>query len=128
MKSLLFALLVLASLFTAGCETTGQSAMLGAGLGAAVAAATGNDALGGAAIGAASGALIGHVAKHERERAYEDGYYEGRHGRGYPVGHRTEHRGFVVSPYEPHNVIDVRGIPRGERVEDPSCGRIFIKP
>lgn len=128
MKSFLSILLASACLFLAGCETTGQSAMLGAGLGAAVAAATGNDALGGAAIGAASGALIGHVAKHERERAYEEGYYEGRRGRGYPVGRRTEHRGFVVSPYAPNNIIDVRGIPRGERVEDPSCGRIFINP
>ncbi len=103
--------------------------MLGAGLGAGIAALTGNDPLGGAAIGAASGFLAGKVVKHERQRSYEDGYYDGRYGRrDYPIARRSADRGFVVSPYSPHHVIDVRGIPRGARVQDPSCGRIFINP
>jgi hypothetical protein len=121
--------LALTCIVTAGCETTGQTALLGAGLGAGIAAATGHDALRGAAIGAASGAVVGHVAKNQRERAYEEGYYEGRYGRkDYPIARRTENRGFVISPYSPHHVIDVRGIPRGAKVQDPSNGRIFINP
>ena len=127
----LFTALALISLISAGCETTGQTALLGAGVGAGLAAATGHDALRGAAIGAASGAVIGHVAKRSRERAYEEGYYEGRYDRDddrYPIGRRTENRGFVVSPYSPHHVIDVRGIPRGAKVQDPSNGQVFINP
>ena len=120
-------------LATAGCETTGQNTMLGAGVGAAIAAATGHSALRGAAIGAGSGFVVGKVLKHERRRAYEEGYYEGHSGdrydsRDYPMGRRARERGFVYSPYPPHHVIDVRGIPRGERVLDPSCNRIFINP
>jgi hypothetical protein len=36
--------------------------------------------------------------------------------------------GLVVSPYPPHNLVDVRGIPPGARVRDPSTGGIFIRP
>jgi hypothetical protein len=114
-----------------GCETTGQTTMLGAGIGAASAALTGHSALRGAAIGAGSGFVLGKIVKHERERAYEDGYYEGRYaGRagGYPVARRTGTRGIVISPYAPYNQIDVRGIPSGARVKDPSTNRIFINP
>lgn len=128
MKRFLIPALALTCLVTAGCETTGQTAMLGAGLGAGIAAATGNDALRGAAIGAASGAVVGHVAKHQRERAYEEGYYEGRSDRGYPMGRRSTQRGFVYSPFGEHRLIDVRGIPHGAKVQDPSTGRIFINP
>lgn len=123
----------LTSLAIAGCETTGQTTMLGAGVGAAVAAATGHSALRGAAIGAGSGFVVGKLLKHERRRAYEDGYYDrdyydgGRRG-GYPVARRSGQRGIVVSPYRPHNLIDVRGYPRGARVLDPSTNRVFINP
>lgn len=79
--------------------------------------------------------MVGHVAKRQRERAYEEGYYEGSYERDddrdydrYPVGRRTQNRGFVVSPYAPNHVIDVRGIPRGAKVQDPSNGRVFINP
>ena len=34
----------------------------------------------------------------------------------------------VISPYYPYSRIDVRGIPRGAKVEDPSTHRIFINP
>ena len=125
-----------------GCETTGQSALAGAATGAAIGGllhGRGSDALAGAAIGAAGGALIGHVAKQERERAYGDGYYDGRGNRGdreyrgyerssYPVGRRTGRYDLVRSPYSPGNLIDVSGIPRGAKVVDPSCDRIFINP
>lgn len=129
MKRILPLILALISISFTGCESTGQTTMLGAGIGAATAAATGHDALRGAAIGAASGAVLGKIVKHERQRAYEQGYYEGRTGDGgYPIGRRTDNRGFVVSPYPPNHVIDVRGIPRGAKVQDPSNGRIFINP
>ena len=121
-----------------GCETTGQSALAGAATGAAIGGllhGRGDQALAGAAIGAASGALIGHVAKQQRERAYDEGYYEGSGNRGgryygehYPVGTRTGRYGLVRSPFSPGNLIDVSGIPRGAKVVDPSCDRIFINP
>lgn len=125
-----------------GCETTGQSALAGAATGAAIGGllhGSGSDALAGAAIGAASGALIGHVAKEQRERAYEEGYADSRGYRGdrgyrsyerssYPVGSRTGRYDLVRSPYSPGNLIDVSGIPRGAKVVDPSCDRIFINP
>ncbi|MDQ3621465.1 MAG: glycine zipper domain-containing protein [Verrucomicrobiota bacterium] len=111
------------------CETPGQTALLGAGTGAAIGAASGH-ALRGAAIGAGAGYLVGRVVRHDRERAYRAGYedrgYESE--RRYPVARRSGRYGFVESPYPPYNLIDVRGIPRGERVVDPSTGRIFTNP
>ena len=135
--------LALVGAFTfTGCETTGQSALAGAATGAAIGGllhGRGSDALAGAAIGAAGGALLGHVAKEERERSYDEGYYEGSGRRGsryresysesrYPVGYRTGRYGLVRSPYGAGNLIDVSGIPRGAKVVDPSCDRIFINP
>lgn len=133
-----------------GCDTPGESALLGAATGAAIGGSLhgrGDQALVGAAIGAGSGYLIGKAVQHERRRAYEDGYYDGRdyddrdrdrdyrddrYSRDsrdrYPVGRLTGRQGFVVSPYPPYNRIDVRGIPRGAQVEDPSTHRIFINP
>ncbi len=115
-----------------GCETTGQSALAGAATGAAVGGllhGRGDQALAGAAIGAAAGALVGHVAKHQREQSYEEGYAAGGGYRErYPVGRTTGRYGLVRSPYAPGNLIDVSGIPRGAKVVDPSCDRIFINP
>lgn len=136
------------------CETTGDSVLLGAATGAAVgglATGRGRGALAGAAIGAAGGYLVGKAVQHERRRAYSDGYYEGREDRyddgdrhyddrdrqdddrsyredRYPLGRPTNREGFVTSPYHPYNRIDVRGIPRGAQVEDPSTRKIFINP
>ena len=124
-----------------GCETTGQSALAGAATGAAIGGllhGRGSDALAGAAIGAGAGALLGHAAKRERERSYDSGYHDGRgyregsydrsYSRNYPVGSRTGRYGLVRSPYSGRNLIDVSGIPRGAKVIDPSCDRIFINP
>jgi hypothetical protein len=67
--------------------------------------------------------------KRERERAYEEGYYTGSgYQARYPVGRPTSRHGLVRSPYPPGNLIDVHGIPRGAKVVDPSCDRIFINP
>lgn len=140
MKNLIPAVsLALFGAFTfTGCETTGQSALAGAATGAAIGGllhGRGDQALVGAAIGAASGALLGHVAKQQREGAYDEGYYDAagnRSGRSYesryPVGTRTGRYGLVRSPFSPGNLIDVSGIPRGAKVVDPSCDRVFINP
>ena len=58
-----------------------------------------------------------------RDREYRGG------GRGrLPVGRTTGREGFVISPYPPHNRIDVRGIPSGAKVMDPSVHKVFINP
>ncbi len=132
---------LLAALAFSGCETSGQNALLGAATGAAVGGALngrGDQALAGAAIGAAGGYLIGKAVQADRRRAYSDGYYdarEDRDDRGYsrsegrhPYARLTNREGFVSSPYPPYNRIDVRGIPRGAQVVDPSCDRIFLNP
>jgi hypothetical protein len=133
-----------------GCETTGDSVLLGAATGAAVgglATGRGRGALAGAAIGAAGGYLVGKAVQRDRRRAYSEGYYEGREDRyddrddrydrdddrdyreeRYPMGRLTNRDGFVTSPYHPYNRIDVRDIPRGAQVQDPSTGKIFINP
>ncbi len=136
-------LLLLTAFAFSGCETSGQNALLGAATGAAIGGALhgrGDQALAGAAIGAAGGYLIGKAVQQDRRRVYSEGYYEGRGdrydaGRGsyreesrYPAGRFTGRSGFVTSPYPPYNRIDVRGIPSGAQVVDPSCNRIFINP
>ena len=140
-------LLLLAAFAFSGCETSGQNALLGAATGAAIGGALhgrGDQALAGAAIGAAGGYLIGKAVQHDRRRVYSEGYYDGRDDRyyddrrddrsyreddrRYPVGRFTGRAGFVTSPYYPYNRIDVRGIPRGAQVVDPSCDKIFVNP
>lgn len=116
---------LIASFGITGCETPGRTSLLGAGVGAAAAAATGHSPLRGAGIGAGAGYLVGRLAQHERRRYDEEGYYEGR-GR-YPYGRRLG-SSLVRSPHYPYNTIDVRGIPRGAAVVDPSTGRTFINP
>ena len=54
-------------------------------------------------------------------------YYHAPPG-GYPYAERTGTPGYVYSPYGNHNVIDVRGVPPGALVRDPSTGGIFRKP
>jgi hypothetical protein len=142
------------ALALAGCETPGQGAKYGALIGAGVGALSERNiegAAAGAAIGAGAGALLGYLNKKERGSYYdgdryldEPGYYgsdgiyyrDGRPVRrsGYreyssvPYGRRTGRPGFVRSPYRPYHVIDVAGVPRGARVLDPTCERVFINP
>src|SRR5471030_1851415 len=105
MKRYSYALLsftVLGSLQLTSCDTpTGQ----GAGIGAAT----------GAIIGAASGALIGAAVEQDEARRYGPPP-EG----GYPVARFSDTPGLVISPYPPHRLVDVRGIPHGAMVRDPS--------
>ncbi len=112
------------------CETaTGTGALIGAGTGAVIASNTGpyynntGRTLAGAAIGAGAGALIG--AAIDANRAAE---YGPAPSGGYPYARRTDRSGFVYSPYPPNRIVDVRGIPRGSLVRDPSTGGIFRKP
>lgn len=121
---LLCPVLATTSLFTSCESPTATGAVAGAGAGALIANAHGYGRRGiihGAAVGAATGALIGHIIGHSDRR----GYYDGRE---LPYGRLVGRRGYVESPYRPHNLIDVRGIPRGAVVEDPSTGRHFILP
>jgi osmotically inducible lipoprotein OsmB len=111
------------------CETpAGQGAGFGAVTGAAAGALIGGAAAGGrgAAIGAGAGALAGALtgAAIAEDQAR---YYHAPPG-GYPYGQRTGTPGYVYSPYGQHNIIDVRGVPPGALVRDPSTGGIFRRP
>jgi predicted small secreted protein len=109
------------------CDTpTGQGAGWGAVTGAVLCAAVTGDARGaavGALIGAHTGAVIGSTVELD-----ERGYYDGYPRDYYPYARRTDTRGIVQSPYPPHALVDVRGIPHGALVRDSTSGRVFRKP
>jgi hypothetical protein len=46
----------------------------------------------------------------------------------YPTAQRTNQPDQVISPYEPHNVIDVSGFRSGQLARDPSNKKIFRVP
>ena len=123
------AIAAVSALVLNSCETaTGTGALVGAGTGALIAGGGHHghhrgDTIAGAAIGAGVGALIGAAID-----ADERGYYEGREASYYPYGRRIGRPGLLESPYPPHAVVDVRGIPRGSLVRDPATGRPFRKP
>lgn len=117
----------LSALALNSCDTyAGQGAGYGAATGAIVgAAATGTvrGAATGAAIGAGTGALVG-AAISEEEAARYGPAPQG----GYVVAHwAPDRQGFVRSPCS-GAIVDVRGIPRGALVRDPSSGCIFRRP
>src|SRR5205085_9327435 len=105
---------------------TGAGAAYGAAAGAIIGgAATGRTrgAAIGAAAGAATGALIGHAIQEDQARRTAP-----PPPNGYPFARHTGTFGFVQSPYRPYAIVDVRGIPPGELVRDPSSGGIFRNP
>ncbi|HXA09657.1 MAG TPA: glycine zipper domain-containing protein [Chthoniobacterales bacterium] len=112
------------------CETpAGQGAGFGAFSGAATgaligaaASGTGEGAAIGAGAGALAGALLGAAVAEDQAR-----YYHAPPD-GYPYARPTATAGYVYSPYAPHNVIDVRGVPQGALVRDPSTNGIFRRP
>jgi hypothetical protein len=126
-NSAVVAIAALGALALSSCETpTGQGAGIGAATGAIIGAAATGDVEGaaiGAAIGAGTGALIGASIE-----ADERGYYDGHPRSYYPLGRLTETPGLLRSPYPPHALVDVRGVPRGALVRDPATGRIFRRP
>jgi hypothetical protein len=130
MKKKLFAIItpvaLLANLLTSCDSPTGAGAAYGAGAGAIIGgAATGRvrGAAIGAAAGAAAGALIGRAIQEDQAREYGP-VPEG----GYPVARWSGNPGLVISPYPPHRLVDVRGIPHGALVRDPSSGGVFRRP
>jgi predicted small secreted protein len=127
-NNLLFGSLLLLTAFAfSSCDTaTGQGAGWGATAGAVLGAAATGDVRGaavGALIGANTGALIG--ASIDEEEAVR---YGPRPRGGFPYGRRTETAGFYQSPYPPHQIYNLRGIPRGGLVEDSVGGGYFRKP
>ncbi len=118
---------MLAALTLTSCHTpTGQGAGFGAATGAIIGGATTGNVRGaaiGAGIGAAAGALVGAAVEAE------GGYYGGQPVDAYPYGRvGGGGPGVVRSPYPPHGLVDVRGIPRGALVRDPHSGRVFRRP
>lgn len=114
------------------CETaTGTGALVGAGTGALIANSTGphgyyrdntGRTLAGAAIGAGAGALIG-AAIDANQATHYGPVREG----GYPFGRRVG-PGLFESPYPPHQVYNLQGVPRGGLVEDTVGQGYFRKP
>ncbi|MBV9673967.1 MAG: hypothetical protein JO076_14240 [Verrucomicrobia bacterium] len=127
MKIFVFSSFALA-LALSSCDTpVGQGAGYGAAGGAIIGGIAGDsvrNAAIGAGAGAAFGALIGAIVQDSDRQGYAQSAPPG----GYPYGRPTEYRGLVRSPYYPHNLIDVRGIPTGALVIDPSTNRPFVRP
>jgi len=120
------ALLFVSFAFTSCDTATGQGAGWGAATGALLgAAATGNarGAAVGALIGANTGAIIG--ASIDEEQAMR---YGPPPRRGFPYGRRTDAPGFYQSPYPPHQIYNLRGVPHGALVDDEVGGGAFRKP
>ena len=120
---------VLTSLGLTSCGTypgyaTGTGAAVGAASGALIGAGAGGGR--GAAIGLGAGLLAGALvgAAIDSENAK---YYHAPPG-GYPYAQPTGTPGYVYSPFGRHNVIDVRGVPSGALVRDPSTGGVFRRP
>jgi hypothetical protein len=124
-------LLVTAFTMAVGFSACDTPIGAGAGYGAAgggiiggLAGGTVRSAAIGSAAGAGLGALVGAIVQeNDRER-----YYAERPPEGYPYGRPTEYSGIVRSPYYPHNLIDVRGVPHEAMVIDPSTNQVFIRP
>ncbi len=131
-RLLVVAALGLSSISLTSCETaTGTGALIGAGTGALIANNTGphgyyrddgGRTIAGAAIGAGAGALIGAAIDANRAREYGP-----EPSGGYPFARRSGTPGLVISPYPPHRLMDVRRVPRGGLVQDPSGG-LFRRP
>jgi hypothetical protein len=45
-----------------------------------------------------------------------------------PVAEKTDKSGYVKSPFPPHNLIDVTGMPKGSLAKDPTTMKIFRVP
>ena len=144
MKKIAMTMTALGGLGLACCTPyQGQGALIGGAGGALAGALLGDDhqdVIAGAAVGAGLGA--GAAALHEnsvrqRQGAYQGGYQQPprqsspptRSSSGdYPTAQRSTTPGQVISPYPPHNAIDVSGFASGSLVKDPNTGEIFRVP
>lgn len=119
--------LILVTLTLTSCDTaTGQGAGWGAATGAVIgAAATGRweGAATGAAIGAGTGAIVGAAIDADRANRYGP-----RPAGGFPYARRTQTPGYYQSPYPPHQIYNLRGVPHGSIVDDRVGGGYFRKP
>lgn len=134
MKNLAVAALLGMAAFTFNsCETaTGTGALVGAGAGALLGSGGGHhgsyghggnagSTIAGAAIGAGAGALIGAAIDANNATHY------GAPRSDYPYGRRVGN-GMVASPYPPHQLYDLSGVPRGGLVDDAVGRGYFRKP
>lgn len=142
MKKLAIPTMALVALGLVSC--TGyqqQGALIGGLAGAGLGAAFGDDhqdVIAGAAVGAglgAAGAAAHENVVRQRESAYRQPPSQGgqappppQESEDYPTAQRTTTPGEVLSPYPPHNRIDVTGFSRGALVKDPQTGEIFRVP
>ncbi len=119
--------LLLSAILLPSCETaTGQGAGFGAAAGAIIGGVATGDVSGaatGALIGATTGAIVGAAIDEDRANRYG-----GRPQAGFPYGHHTNTPGYYQSPYPPHQVYNLRGIPHGALVDDRVGGGYFRKP
>jgi hypothetical protein len=122
--------LAVVSMSFSGCETPAQGAVSGGTAGAIIGAISGNSLRStaiGAGAGAVAGAVIGKMVSDDRRANYEGGPVA-YGGPEYRVASPSRYYGYVISPYRPHAMVDVRGIRPGARVVDPVSGSIFINP
>lgn len=113
-----------------GCENPAQGAVSGGTAGAIIGAISGNSLRStaiGAGAGAVAGAVVGKMVADDRRAQYEGGPVA-YGGPSYRVASPARYPGYVVSPYRPHALVDVRGIRPGARVVDPASGYVFINP
>lgn len=126
--------------FTSCTPYQQQGAGVGALGGAAIGAIAGDgsgDVVRGAAIGAAAGAG-GAALKEELDRRNGNTYRQPAPqapatptppaASSYPAATRTANPNHVISPYPPHNVVDITGFEPGELARDKTTGKIFEVP
>ncbi len=135
-KFLLLSITVVATT-TVSCTNMGTGQLTGTGLGAAGGSATGaiigNNVSGvssteGAIAGALIGGLAGNIVGRQQDEIDQLKRNQAYGSSGYPLARATSTPGYVVSPYAPYNTIDVRGMPRGAVVIDPSTNQRFVIP
>ena len=123
--------------FTSCTPYQQQGAAVGGLGGLAVGAIAGDDtedALAGAAIGAAVGAGAAALKEEsDRKKNYNASREQApppppASSGDYPKATKTDNPNLVISPYKPHNVIDVRGFSGGQLAKDPSNNQIFRVP
>lgn len=139
MKNRLSAVFLTLLLFSSCTQRQQQGAAVGGvagGLLGALAGKNDGSAARGALIGAAAGTAIASIQEenarknqaYHDERSYQNPPVRNAPAKQYPYAEATSISGVVLSPYEPYNEIDVRGLRSGTLAKDPSCGKIFRIP
>lgn len=129
------ALLGLSSCTQYQAQGAGVGALAGGALGALV-GDDGGDVVRGAAIGAAAGAGAAALKEHHDKKNQDFTPPPPREqNTSYPKGYKTQNPNQVISPFDPHNLIDISNNPKtgrpfvsGDLVRDPSNGQIFRIP